>query len=531
MTGATLFGSNGKRNVYGYNDDDEVDEADRYNHATSGGTLADDWTYSFDGIGNRLSAVGPDTGNGTNITYTYTPSNTNSYTQIKRSGVNQNPVHDKDGNMTDRGNLDFIWDGEPRRLAGAEMDFRRKPGGRDERGARASQNRLIEVQGTGSTVKYDYDYLGRRVKRQANGSTETYLYDGWNPVVTYVNGTTTRKHTYTWGADYGTGGIGALIACRKISNGKDHVYFYDGHGNVTQVMNQSGAIVAHYEYDAFGNLTKNVDQDGSGFNNENPFRFSTKFFNAETGHYYYGYRYYDPRDGRWLNRDPLGERGSQNLYAFVGNDGVNWWDYFGMKTIKVEKCQAYLFVGHGLRSNPIDWDLASKCSIGGAIVCDPGKNQPKDNFAGKRGKDDPTSPQWPNLPGHNKRMYGGKDAAEIAGPETKNYVSDYKTKKNHELPKLGPEATDIDNEHPFAQHDLNRALVTATTENNLNLILYELCGECCAKVTFIVEIERFIGSAHASKLVPKTFKDTVKRPWGRFLFKRTIPCDEPARKR
>ena len=58
MTGTTLFGTNGKRNVYGYNDDDEIDEADRYNHATSGGTLADDWTYSFDGIGNRLSAVG-----------------------------------------------------------------------------------------------------------------------------------------------------------------------------------------------------------------------------------------------------------------------------------------------------------------------------------------------------------------------------------------------------------------------------------------------------------------------------------------
>ena len=343
MTGTTLFGSNGKRNVYGYNDDDEVDEADRYNHATSGGTLADDWTYSFDGIGNRLSAVGPDTGNGTNISYTYTPSNTNSYTQIKRSGVNQNPVHDKDGNMTDRGNLDFIWDGEPRRLAGAEMDFRRKPGGRDERGARASQNRLIEVQGTGSTVKYDYDYLGRRVKRQANGSTETYLYDGWNPVVTYVNGTTTRKHTYTWGADYGTGGVGALIACRKHSNSKDHVYFYDGHGNVTQIMNQSGTIVAHYEYDAFGNLTKNVDQDGSGFNNENPFRFSTKFFNDETGHYYYGYRYYDPRDGRWLNRDPIGERGSQNLYAFVGNDGVNWIDYLGLET---RDCLINLLIGH-----------------------------------------------------------------------------------------------------------------------------------------------------------------------------------------
>ncbi|MDX1680729.1 MAG: RHS repeat-associated core domain-containing protein [Akkermansiaceae bacterium] len=50
----------------------------------------------------------------------------------------------------------------------------------------------------------------------------------------------------------------------------------------------------------------------------------------ETGLYYYGYRYYDPESGRWLNRDPIEERGGVNLYAFVNNDGVNAWDYLGM---------------------------------------------------------------------------------------------------------------------------------------------------------------------------------------------------------
>ena len=41
-----------------------------------------------------------------------------------------------------------------------------------------------------------------------------------------------------------------------------------------------------------------------------------------TGLYYYGYRYYDPETGRWLNRDPIEERGGVNLYGFVGNDPV-----------------------------------------------------------------------------------------------------------------------------------------------------------------------------------------------------------------
>jgi hypothetical protein len=43
----------------------------------------------------------------------------------------------------------------------------------------------------------------------------------------------------------------------------------------------------------------------------------------------YLYRWYDPVTGRWPSRDPIGERGGFNLYGFVGNDGVNKWDYLG----------------------------------------------------------------------------------------------------------------------------------------------------------------------------------------------------------
>jgi RHS repeat-associated protein len=44
----------------------------------------------------------------------------------------------------------------------------------------------------------------------------------------------------------------------------------------------------------------------------------------------YQYRHYDPKTGRWPSRDPIGERGGVNLYGFVGNDGVNRWDYLGL---------------------------------------------------------------------------------------------------------------------------------------------------------------------------------------------------------
>jgi len=46
---------------------------------------------------------------------------------------------------------------------------------------------------------------------------------------------------------------------------------------------------------------------------------------------YYGYRFYDPETGRWPSRDPIEEMGGINLYGFVGNDGVNAWDYLGLE--------------------------------------------------------------------------------------------------------------------------------------------------------------------------------------------------------
>src|SRR5688500_9449043 len=50
---------------------------------------------------------------------------------------------------------------------------------------------------------------------------------------------------------------------------------------------------------------------------ENTFRFSTKYMDKETDLNYYGYRYYNASSGRWINRDPVEERGGVNLVAFL----------------------------------------------------------------------------------------------------------------------------------------------------------------------------------------------------------------------
>ncbi len=144
-----------------------------------------------------------------------------------------------------------------------------------------------------------------------------------------VSGTT--KY-YVYGLDLsqslqGAGGVGGLLA--KAEGAATHQYFYDANGNISQMINaSSGAIDARYEYDAYGNSILATGTQAAG----NTMRFSTKYLDTEFSLYYYGYRYYDPATGRWVNRDPIEEDGGLNLYAFVLNGPINQFDAYGETT-------------------------------------------------------------------------------------------------------------------------------------------------------------------------------------------------------
>ncbi|MBK1882236.1 hypothetical protein JIN85_07410 [Luteolibacter pohnpeiensis] len=89
---------------------------------------------------------------------------------------------------------------------------------------------------------------------------------------------------------------------------------------------QTGALARQNDYDPFGNVVMKRNL----LSGVPDFGFSTKLQDTESGLLYYGYRYYDPITGRWPSRDPIGERGGINLYGFVGNDGINQFDFFGL---------------------------------------------------------------------------------------------------------------------------------------------------------------------------------------------------------
>jgi hypothetical protein len=115
----------------------------------------------------------------------------------------------------------------------------------------------------------------------------------------------------------------------------------DGSGSGSTYAMVNFTPSANFEYDAFGRevrangttvATNNTPPGltaGTSYADALPFHFSSKFTDPESGLNYYGYRYYDPKDGRWLSRDPIGERGGLNLYGMCYNNALSFYDFLG----------------------------------------------------------------------------------------------------------------------------------------------------------------------------------------------------------
>jgi RHS repeat-associated protein len=204
---------------------------------------------------------------------------------------------------------------------------------------------------------YTYDALGRisTLTYSLNGvsTTEVYTWTGWTLLYRELmqNGAAIEKYRYTWGLDVsgtleGAGGVGGLLAIERNVNNNyswDIRYpHYDANGNIMALSNSSGQISARYRYDAFGKTILSTDVDGTGWNTKNIHGFSTKPTLGNHKLHYYGYRWYDASNGRWINRDPIEEKGGLNLYGFVGNDGVGMWDLLGLANSVVVGTPSYI---------------------------------------------------------------------------------------------------------------------------------------------------------------------------------------------
>ena len=92
-----------------------------------------------------------------------------------------------------------------------------------------------------------------------------------------------------------------------------------------------GNLLWYGEYTAWGRLKK----DERVYRNAHqPFRLQNQYFDEETGLHYNLMRYYEAETGRFINQDPIGLLGGENLYAFAPNAQA-WVDVWGLEGVNI----------------------------------------------------------------------------------------------------------------------------------------------------------------------------------------------------
>ncbi len=105
-----------------------------------------------------------------------------------------------------------------------------------------------------------------------------------------------------------------------------YYYHFDGLGSVVALTDANGTCVQTYEYSVYGHVA------ASDPNHPNPFMFTGRQFDIETGLYYYRARYYNPYLGRFLQTDPVGYGDGINRYNYCRNNPSSLVDPSGLRT-------------------------------------------------------------------------------------------------------------------------------------------------------------------------------------------------------
>ncbi|RLS59397.1 MAG: RHS repeat-associated core domain-containing protein [Planctomycetota bacterium] len=222
--------------------------------------------------------------------------------------------------------------------------------------------------GTAGTHLYKYDALGRRIAKTTDSTgtpfTTVYVHVGQQVYAEYQSSqpysNPLRKYAYGSYVDEPV-----LLVDRtpsgSVGAGVDERFYY--HRNqqysVTALTDQSGSVVERYAYTAYGEPTI---LDGAGTTTRtssaygNPYLYTARAYDSESGLYYFRARMYEGRKGRFLSHDPI-------MYPDGANTYAGW---FAMSRVDSNGKQS---TAPELLNKPMDYEVYAEHTVKSASQC------------------------------------------------------------------------------------------------------------------------------------------------------------------
>jgi RHS repeat-associated protein len=344
-------------------------------HQLSGSTI-DGATYTLDNAGNRTAKTDKRTGVTTN--YGYDPIY-ELKTAMQGTNTTESYTYDAVGNrLTDLGSPAWTYNTSNELNTRPNVTYTYDANGNTQTEVTSAgtttlnwdfENRLTSVvlPGTGGTVSFKYDPFGHRIYKSSSSGTSVYAYDG-SRLVEETNATGTAVARYSQGLH-----IDEPLA--MLRSGATSYYEADGLGSITSLSSTAGSLAQTYTFDSFGKQT------ASSGSLTNPFQYTARELDSETGLYFYRARYVDPNAGRFLSEDPVRFSAGVNFYAYVKNEPIDFVDPFGFKCTQVTPWQEipgmsapnsrkpYASYEDGLFWQLDSWDFANGPEGGTVISC------------------------------------------------------------------------------------------------------------------------------------------------------------------